>query len=116
MKVLADAMKRAGEARRPVAPRRHRRRRRDSTASPARSPSDRTATPIGKKLVIEEIKNGQLTLKATIDPAKGGKVEMNNGPRRRLRPLRRRHGGSGTDQPKAVRDHDHGLTPNFLFT
>ncbi len=33
---------------------------------------------MGKKLVIEEIKNGQLTLKATIDPAKGGKVEMNN--------------------------------------
>lgn len=38
---------------------------------------DRNA--IGKSLVIEEIKNGQLTLKATIDPAKGGKVEMNNG-------------------------------------
>src|SRR5438067_1952384 len=35
---------------------------------------------MGKKLVIEEIKNGQLTLKATIDPAKGGKVEMNNAP------------------------------------
>jgi len=33
---------------------------------------------MGKKLVIEEIKNGQLTLKATIDPAKGGNVEMNN--------------------------------------
>jgi ABC-type branched-subunit amino acid transport system substrate-binding protein len=31
---------------------------------------------IGKALVIEEIKNGQLTLKATIDPAKGGNVEM----------------------------------------
>ena len=40
--------------------------------------ANRNAT--GKKLVIEEIKNGQLTLKATIDPAKGGKVEMNNGP------------------------------------
>src|SRR5438067_11392028 len=39
--------------------------------------AERDAT--GKKLVIEEIKNGQLTLKATIDPAKGGKVEMNNG-------------------------------------
>jgi branched-chain amino acid transport system substrate-binding protein len=39
--------------------------------------ANRNAT--GKKLVIEEIKNGQLTLKATIDPAKGGKVEMNNG-------------------------------------
>jgi branched-chain amino acid transport system substrate-binding protein len=38
---------------------------------------DRNA--MGKSLVIEEIKNGQLTLKATIDPAKGGKVEMNNG-------------------------------------
>jgi ABC-type branched-chain amino acid transport systems, periplasmic component len=36
---------------------------------------DRNA--MGKSLVIEEIKNGQLTLKATIDPAKGGKVEMN---------------------------------------
>lgn len=35
---------------------------------------------MGKKLVIEEIKNGQLTLKATIDPSKGGKVEMNNAP------------------------------------
>lgn len=34
---------------------------------------------MGKKLVIEEIKNGQLTLAATIDPATGGKVEMNNG-------------------------------------
>jgi len=33
---------------------------------------------MGKKLVIEEIKNGQLTLKATIDPTKGGNVEMNN--------------------------------------
>jgi branched-chain amino acid transport system substrate-binding protein len=40
--------------------------------------AQRNAT--GKKLVIEEIKNGQLTLKATIDPSKGGKVEMNNGP------------------------------------
>jgi hypothetical protein len=39
--------------------------------------ANRNAT--GKKLVIEEIKNGQLTLKATIDPAKGGGVEMNNG-------------------------------------
>ena len=39
--------------------------------------AQRNAT--GKKLVIEEIKNGQLTLKATIDPAKGGKVEMNTG-------------------------------------
>jgi branched-chain amino acid transport system substrate-binding protein len=38
---------------------------------------DRNA--MGKSLVIEEIKNGQLTLKATIDPSKGGKVEMNNG-------------------------------------
>ncbi len=34
---------------------------------------------MGKKLVIEEIKNGQLTLAATIDPATGGKVEMNTG-------------------------------------
>jgi branched-chain amino acid transport system substrate-binding protein len=39
---------------------------------------DRNA--MGKALVIEEIKNGQLTLKATIDPAKGGNVEMNNAP------------------------------------
>jgi branched-chain amino acid transport system substrate-binding protein len=38
---------------------------------------DRNAT--GKSLVIEEIKNGQLTLKATIDPSKGGKVQMNDG-------------------------------------
>jgi branched-chain amino acid transport system substrate-binding protein len=35
---------------------------------------DRNA--MGKSLVIEEIKNGQLTLKATIDPAKGGGVQM----------------------------------------
>ena len=41
---------------------------------------DENRNATGKKLVIEEIKNGQLTLKATIDPAKGGKVEMNNGP------------------------------------
>jgi branched-chain amino acid transport system substrate-binding protein len=34
---------------------------------------------MGKKLVIEEIKNGQLTLAATIDPATGGAVQMNNG-------------------------------------
>jgi branched-chain amino acid transport system substrate-binding protein len=40
--------------------------------------AQRNAT--GKKLVIEEIKNGQLTLKATIDPSTGGKVEMNNAP------------------------------------
>jgi branched-chain amino acid transport system substrate-binding protein len=33
---------------------------------------------MGKSLIVEEIKNGQLTLKATIDPAKGGKIEMNN--------------------------------------
>ncbi|HEX9459066.1 MAG TPA: ABC transporter substrate-binding protein [Thermoanaerobaculia bacterium] len=39
---------------------------------------DRNA--MGKSLVIEEIKNGQLTLKATIDPAKGGGVQMNNAP------------------------------------
>jgi hypothetical protein len=38
---------------------------------------DRNA--MGKSLVIEEIKNGQLTLKATIDPSKGGKVQMNDG-------------------------------------
>jgi branched-chain amino acid transport system substrate-binding protein len=38
---------------------------------------DRNA--MGKSLVIEEIKNGQLTLKATIDPSKGGKVVMNDG-------------------------------------
>jgi hypothetical protein len=34
---------------------------------------------MGKSLVIEEIKNGQLT-PSTIDPAKGGKVEMNTPP------------------------------------
>ena len=39
--------------------------------------TDRNA--MGKSLVIEEIKNGQLTLKATIDPSKGGKVQMNDG-------------------------------------
>ena len=73
-----------------------------SSASPARSTSDRTATPIGKKLVIEEIKNGQLTLKATIDPAEGGKVEMNNGaaPARSDAPLRRATATATT--------HEHG--------
>ena len=28
--------------------------------------------PIGKKIIIEEIKNGQLTLRKTIDPNAGG--------------------------------------------
>ena len=78
MKTLADAMKRASKLDGPSL--------RDAigqtkglvgVTGTINIDANRNAT--GKKLVIEEIKNGQLTLKATIDPAKGGKVEMNNG-------------------------------------
>src|SRR5436305_242870 len=78
MKTLADAMKRAKKLDGPSI--------RDAigqtkglvgVTGTINIDANRNAT--GKKLVIEEIKNGQLTLKATIDPAKGGKVEMNNG-------------------------------------
>jgi branched-chain amino acid transport system substrate-binding protein len=78
MKTLADAMKRATKLDGPSL--------RDAIAQTKglvgvtgtiNIGPDRNA--MGKSLVIEEIKNGQLTLKATIDPAKGGKVEMNNG-------------------------------------
>jgi branched-chain amino acid transport system substrate-binding protein len=78
MKTLADAMKRAAKLDGPTL--------RDAIAQTKglvgvtgtiNIGPDRNA--MGKSLVIEEIKNGQLTLKATIDPAKGGKVEMNNG-------------------------------------
>jgi len=79
MKTLADAMKRAAKLDGPSL--------RDAigqtkglvgVTGTINIDAQRNAT--GKKLVIEEIKNGQLTLKATIDPSKGGKVEMNNGP------------------------------------
>jgi len=79
MKTLADAMKRAAKLDGPSL--------RDAIAQTKglvgvtgtiNIDADRNAT--GKALVIEEIRNGQLTLKATIDPAKGGKVEMNNAP------------------------------------
>lgn len=78
MKTLADAMKRAKKVDGPSL--------RDAIAATKGLPGvtgtitlgpDRNAT--GKKLVFEEIRNGQLTLKATIDPATGGKVEMANG-------------------------------------
>src|SRR5947208_13192881 len=78
MKTLADAMKRASKLDGPSL--------RDAIAQTKglvgvtgtiNIDANRNAT--GKKLVIEEIRNGQLTLKATIDPATGGKVEMNNG-------------------------------------
>jgi branched-chain amino acid transport system substrate-binding protein len=78
MKTLADAMKRAAKLDGPSL--------RDAIAQTKglvgvtgtiNIGPDRNA--MGKSLVIEEIKNGQLTLKATIDPSKGGKVEMNNG-------------------------------------
>ncbi|HEV7429451.1 MAG TPA: ABC transporter substrate-binding protein [Thermoanaerobaculia bacterium] len=78
MKTLADAMKRAAKLDGPSL--------RDAIAKTRglvgvtgtiNIGPDRNA--MGKSLVIEEIKNGQLTLKATIDPSKGGKVEMNNG-------------------------------------
>jgi branched-chain amino acid transport system substrate-binding protein len=78
MKTLADAMKRAAKLDGPSL--------RDAIAQTKglvgvtgtiNIDAQRNAT--GKKLVIEEIRNGQLTLKATIDPSKGGKVEMNNG-------------------------------------
>jgi len=78
MKTLADAMKRAAKLDGPSI--------RDAigqtkglvgVTGTINIDANRNAT--GKKLVIEEIKNGQLTLKATIDPAKGGKVEMNDG-------------------------------------
>jgi len=79
MKTLADAMKRASKLDGPSL--------RDAIAQTKglvgvtgtiNIGPDRNA--IGKKLIVEEIKNGQLTLKATIDPAKGGGVEMNNAP------------------------------------
>jgi branched-chain amino acid transport system substrate-binding protein len=78
MKTLADAMKRAGKLDGPSL--------RDAIAQ-TKGLTGVTGTitigpernAIGKKLVIEEIKNGQLTLAATIDPATGGKVEMNTG-------------------------------------
>jgi branched-chain amino acid transport system substrate-binding protein len=66
-RVLADAMKRAGKLDGPSI--------RDAIAATKGFPGatgtinigpERNA--IGKKLVIEEIKNGQLTLKATIEP------------------------------------------------
>ncbi|MEA2345091.1 MAG: branched-chain amino acid transport system substrate-binding protein [Thermoanaerobaculia bacterium] len=78
MKTLADAMKRATKLDGPSL--------RDAIAQTKglvgvtgtiNIGPDRNAT--GKSLVIEEIKNGQLTLKATIDPSKGGKVQMNDG-------------------------------------
>jgi branched-chain amino acid transport system substrate-binding protein len=77
MKTLADAMKRASKLDGPSI--------RDAigqtkglvgVTGTINIGPERNAT--GKQLVIEEIKNGQLTLKATIDPAKGGKVEMND--------------------------------------
>ena len=78
MKTLADAMKRASKLDGPSL--------RDAIAQ-TKGLVGVTGTitigpernAMGKKLVIEEIKNGQLTLAATIDPATGGKVEMNNG-------------------------------------
>jgi branched-chain amino acid transport system substrate-binding protein len=78
MKTLADAMKRAGKLDGPSL--------RDAIAQ-TKGLTGVTGTitigpernAMGKKLVIEEIKNGQLTLAATIDPATGGKVEMNTG-------------------------------------
>jgi branched-chain amino acid transport system substrate-binding protein len=78
MKTLADAMKRAAKLDGPSL--------RDAIAQTKglvgvtgtiNIGPDRNA--MGKSLVIEEIKNGQLTLKATIDPTKGGKVQMNDG-------------------------------------
>jgi branched-chain amino acid transport system substrate-binding protein len=71
-KVLADAMKRAGKLDGPSL--------RDAIAS-TKNFAGVTGTitlgpdrnPIGKKIIIEEIKNGQLTLRKTIDPnASGG--------------------------------------------
>ncbi len=78
MKTLADAMKRASKLDGPSL--------RDAIAQ-TKGLTGVTGTitigpernAMGKKLVIEEIKNGQLTLAATIDPATGGKVEMNTG-------------------------------------
>jgi branched-chain amino acid transport system substrate-binding protein len=78
MKTLADAMKRATKLDGPSL--------RDAIAQ-TKGLTGVTGTitigpernAMGKKLVIEEIKNGQLTLAATIDPATGGKVEMNTG-------------------------------------
>ncbi len=68
MKVLADAMKRAPKLDGPTL--------RDAIAA-TKNFSGVTGNitlgpdrnPIGKKLVIEEIRNGQLTLKASVDPA-----------------------------------------------
>ena len=103
MKTLADAMKRAAKLDGPslrdaIAPDQGTRRRHRHDQHRC---ADRNA--IGKKLVIEEIKNGQLTLKATIDPAKGGKVEMNDGPAPAPPPptdhrQRRRRPPAATDQ------------------
>lgn len=78
MKTLADAMKRASKLDGPSL--------RDAIAQ-TKGLAGVTGTitlgpernAMGKKLVIEEIKNGQLTLAATIDPATGGTVQMNNG-------------------------------------
>ena len=66
-KVLADAMKRAGKTDGPAL--------RDAIAQTKGFPGvtgtitlgpDRN--PIGKKLVVVEVKNGEVTLKATIEP------------------------------------------------
>ena len=70
MKVLADAMKRATKLDGPSL--------RDAIAA-TKNFSGVTGiinlgpdrNPIGKKLVIEEIRNGQLTLKASVDPMSG---------------------------------------------
>ncbi|MEA2338721.1 MAG: branched-chain amino acid transport system substrate-binding protein, partial [Thermoanaerobaculia bacterium] len=100
MKTLADAMKRAAKLDGPSL--------RDAIAQTKglvgvtgtiNIGPDRNA--MGKSLVIEEIKNGQLTLKATIDPAKGGKVEMNNAPAAPAAPPTTTTGGPAAS-PKAA--------------
>jgi branched-chain amino acid transport system substrate-binding protein len=70
-RVLADAMKRAKKLDGPSV--------RDAIAATKNFGAVTGAitmgpdrNPIGKKLVIEEIRNGQLTLKATVEPAGGG--------------------------------------------
>jgi branched-chain amino acid transport system substrate-binding protein len=67
-RVLADAMRRAG-------PRFNRAALRDAIAATKRFPVvtgiitfDANRNPIGKRVVIDEIRNGQLTLKKTIEP------------------------------------------------
>ena len=67
-RVLAGAMRRAG-------PRFDRRALRDAIAATTRFPVvtgvitfDTNRNPIGKRVVIDEIKNGQLALKKTIEP------------------------------------------------